>query len=556
LNRTDEILSTAHNAGGLWGNYMSFNLNSARSALKPAHRLAFAATTALGLVLATSAWADSAAPADQPVVVNGDKPVGKSTAPSATSPTQRIEPGANSNPAVIGEAPIKASQGFTVPGENPGYLFNLSSYGYDIGHSMAEKGFFVHGAMQNSVVSSVDGGNKHSTEYVHLGYWGFDVDTEKAFGLKGGLFDVTVSTEAGDTNTIDSAIGSKGYVPYAFTNQVRLVNFYYNQSFFDHALQITVGRIESGYTSTPYLSPGIHQAEWYCSFFSVSCGNTNAFSSNSSKAPYDVGSWGGFVTVHPAPNWYVKTGIYENQPLETTSPTHLGFPGRDWGINEANGAFFPLQVGYVTSAAQSLYPTNFHIGAFFDTAPYVDKLYNTKHLLAPTHPGAPYMDDAASGAFMGIQQLVYRFGSDPRSTRGVSLFFSGDWDFGYLESVQEEYAAGVILKGPFAQRAADTINFLVSTQSFDPRQEEDRDLIATAHRLSYTLKHESDIELNYGFVPTPGMTVAPFVQYIINPDQLTLAIPNPNDKHALTLGVRTVLRFDVMLGLPQPRTPL
>src|SRR6202000_3451353 len=166
------------------------------------------------------------------------------------------------------------------------------------------------------------------------------------------------------------------------------------------------------------------------------CGNTAAFAANSPKAPYEVGSWGGFITIHPAPNWYIKGGVYENQPLEVTEThSHLGWPGRDWGFNEAAGAFFPIQLGYVTSPLNSLYPTNFHIGGYYDSGTFPDKYYNSRLLAAATSPGAPLIDQGTSGIFTALQQTVWRFSNDPKSTRGVSLFFTGDWDVTGLETV-------------------------------------------------------------------------------------------------------------------------
>ena len=455
---------------------------------------------------------------------------------------------------VTGSTPTPTRQAFQIPGENPGYLFNLATYGAGFGKALARYGVYLHGATQLSDLSVVDGGHKGGSQIFNLGYWGADVDTGQAFGLQGGLFDFTFSTQTGGTLAGANATGSESLTPYAFGDQVRLVNFDYTQSFFNHALQITLGRIEAGYTATPYLSPGIHQAQWYCSFFSVSCGNTNAFALNSNKAPYEVGSWGGFVTIHPANHWYVKGGVYENQPLEATTEDHLGWPGRDWGFNEAAGAFFPIQLGYVTSPADSLYPTNFHIGGYYDSAKYPDKYFNSRLLAAATHPGAPLFDYGTYGIFTGLQQTVWRFGDDPRSTRGLSLFFSGDWDVTGLQNTQQQYAGGFIVAGLFPKRAADTINVLASTQVFDNREKEGRDLLALAHDLTgYAMRDETALEVNYGVAVAPGLSVYPYLQYIKNPDQIDVAVPDPRDTHALSLGVRATVRLDVLFGLPQPK---
>lgn len=440
----------------------------------------------------------------------------------------------------------------TVAGESTGYLFNFTGLGAKFGRSMADRGLYFHGDTQNDAVSVLAGGAKGGSNYVGLGYWGFDLDTKKAFGLPGGLFDVTFSTQIGNTSGIDSAVGSQGYVPWALGNGARLVNFDYTQSFLNHAIQITFGRIEAGYTTTPYLSPGINHPFWYCLFFSTSCGNTAAFAFDSSKAPYPVGSWGGFITLHPAPFWYVKGGVYENQPIEVTTQNNLGWPGADWGFNQASGAFFPIQVGYVTTPLSSLFPTNVYAGGYYDSAGFPDKFYNSRGLPTPTHPGAPLIDHGADGIFVGIQQKVLRFSSNRKSNRGLSFFFSGEWDLSANETARQQYYAGFIVQGPFAFRSADSLNFLVSGETFDPRLIADREAVAAVHHLNYRMQPQIGLELNYQFAIAPGLTVQPFAQYIIHPDQLTLTVPNPENTHVLVVGIRTVLRFENLLGLIQP----
>jgi porin len=530
--------------------------------IAPAQQAAGSAGDAPGLANQTPAQAQAdletaplAAPAGapmSPVVIVAPRTAQPSTAPSATTPNQKVEPGGIGSPFVTGVPPIPASQGFRVPGENPGYLFNLATYGAPVGDWLADRGLYLHGSMQTSDQSVVSGGNRRVTNGYSLGYYGFDLDTEKAFGLKGGLFDATVSAQTGDSTTGGQAVGSSDLTPSAFGNGVRLVNFYYDQSFMDHAVQLTVGRMAAGYTSTPFMSPGIHQTSWYCTFVTTACGNTAAFSDNSSKATYLVGGWAATLTVHPAPHWYIKGGIYSSEPIEVTSRTNFGFPGKDFDFNEASGDIYPIQIGYITTPESSLYPTNFHIGGYYDDASFADKFLNSKGLPIVTNPGAPLKDRGTGGLFGALQQTVYRFSDDPRSTRGISLFMTFDLDLSQNESIRDEYMGGFIVTGLFPSRAADTINFLFSTESFDPREQEDRDALAMVHNINYRLNDEDGFEINYGFAAAPGIVIYPYTQYIIHPDQLDLALPNPRDTYAWSLGLRAVIRFGVLFGLPDP----
>ncbi len=437
--------------------------------------------------------------------------------------------------------------------ENPGFLFNWQSAGKSAGEALADHGIYLHGFYQQAYMNVVGGGNSQRDNYLGLGYFGFDIDTEKAFGLKGGTFDFTVSTQAGTTATAGRSTGSQTQVPWGFGDEVRLVDFYYDQSLFNGVIHVTAGRMNQ-LSNLPGLSPGFHVMPWLCTFWSNSCGTPHAYNFNASHPGYQVGSWGGVVTVHPAPFWYVKAGVIENQPTENTTLIHNGWPGRDWGLDEADGAFIPVQVGYLTTLASSLYPTNFHIGGYYDTAPYTDKFYNEHGEPIITHPGVPEMHDKATGVFAGITQTVLRFNDDPSSARGLALFASGDWDLTGYSDDREQIEGGFLITGPFASRAADSLNFLVSFQEFDARLKAAREALAAAHGISYTMKDQTGVELNYGFAVSPGLVIYPYAQYVLHPDQLPLAVPNPRDTHATVVGVRFTIRFDTLFGLPQPQS--
>ncbi|WP_158913258.1 carbohydrate porin [Caulobacter sp. S45] len=489
-----------------------------------------------------------------PLTVTSPRP-GLSTRPDATTPDQQVLSGNNpSSPPRVGETPAPVANGFIAAGETPGYLFNLATFGEGPGNTLAKYGVYLHGATQMSTISPISGGHKQVTDYQDLGYYGFDVDLQKAIGIPEALFDVTVSAQFGNTAGSTSSIGSFTFMPYANTPDVRLMNFYYDQGFFDHKIEITLGRMMTGYTGTPYLSPGIHATAWACSFISTSCGTTFAYALNSNKTPYYVGEWAGTITLHPAPHWYLKGGVYENEPIEATTPDHDGFPGRDWSINRANGAIFPVQLGYITSPVDSAYPTNFHIGGYYDSATFPDDVLNAKGLSIALHPGAPLIDQGVYGIYTALQQTVWRFSPDRRSNRGLALFATGDWDVTGIKTMQQQYDFGFILTGPLASRAADTVNFLFETQVIDNREREARDLLALAHNIAgYHMGDQTGFELNYAVALAPGFNFAPYIQYVKNPDQLDLVLPDPKDTHALSLGMRATIRLDVLFGLPQPR---
>ena len=477
---------------------------------------------------------------------------------SASPPEAQLRSAPNSlsgSPIASGERPVPTNSLYQIPGEDPGYLINLAPTAGRATRALAANGVYLHVFLQQNNYSTVSGGNKPGVQDTGLTFPGLDIDTGQAFGLPGGLIDLTFSSQFGNNGSPYNGPGSNSFVPWLFHDGAGLADLYYNQNIAAGVVQVTVGRLNQltalPYTSPKLVSPGFHVMPFYCVFATTACGASIAFNSDSNKPGYRIGTWGGLVTLHPRDHWYVKAGVIENEPVESTEiGSNEGWPGRDWGINQADGAFLPAQIGYITSPQDVAYPTYFHLGGFFDTADYADKYYNAAYRSSVRFPGKPLMDNRAAGIFAGLQRTIVRFNPNPKSLRGIAVFATGDWDVEGLQQDQQQYLAGFSVTGPLAFRSADTLNVLFDYQVFDPREKAVREAVAAAHGLSYVMRAESGVELNYALAVAPGVAVSPFTQYIVNPDQLGLAVPKPGNRYAVVVGFRSVFVFGRLLGLP------
>ncbi len=486
--------------------------------------------------------APSTTPAD--AVTEKKKPP-LSTAPSATTSFQRAEPGspdvASFNGA--GVQSITSRQLFQIPGENPGYLFNLATYGAGLGRWLLNRGIYLHGAALDGLNTDPSGGNKRGTVNVGFFNYGFDIDTKKAFGIPGGLIDFTMTSQWGDAHDGYNSLGSVTGDPAAFGPLVGLQSLYYDQRLLNGAADVMVGRISTQvglpYSTSTTLSPGFDSASWYCSFFTTGCSVPTAYAYDPTKNSIYFGSWGGVVTYRPAKYWYIKSGAFEGEPGQGRVAGLNGWPGPSWRLDYADGTYLPVQLGYVTSPVSSPYPSDFQLGGYFDTATYNDHYYHK-------------IDNRASGLYGNLQQTVFRFSGNRKSVRGVAVFVSGNWDLTTLNYVHQEISAGLVITGPFAKRSADALNFLSYTETFDPRYKESREATAAAHHIHYVLRDETGFEINYAVALAPGLSVTPYAQYIINPDEIGLPVPNPRDTFALAGGIKTLIRFYGLFGLPQP----
>jgi porin len=434
----------------------------------------------------------------------------------------------------------------------PGYLFDLRNVGADFGKRLADDGLYLRMTLFQADDNVVGGGARQSSNYLSVAFFGFDLDAQKLLGWNEALFSFTGDYQMGQTaTTTHFASGSGIFTPYGFGDAPRLVSLAYNQGFDNYKYQFQIGRLSPGFTSSPYLSPPFDQAPWHCSFFSFSCGIQAGYALDPSKPTYVGSGWGGDFTYHPAPLWYVKTGVFESEPIEATNRNNDGWPGRDWGLDKSNGGFFPLQVGYQTDFTSAAFPAVYNLGGFYDNAKFPDKLLNFQGLPSPGHIPKPFFDDQDEGLWWNVQKVVWRPEITNRNQRGLMLFASGNWDGSRKTEVAQQYEAGFVETGLAESRSEDTINFVVSLIQFDPREVEFRDDLATLNGSSVRMSStETDFEVNYGFAVAPGLTLHPYLQYIMHPDDLTETVPDTHDNHTVVLGAFLTTSFNTLFGLP------
>jgi porin len=523
-------------------------------------RLSCATAIGLALLAAGPAWAQSqptgASTTQAPTlqiqdwVTTPKKPVQTAqTTPQSQQPGYNVEPNFPS-PGTPKNEPPRAT---------PGYLFNWRNAGHDLGETLADKGIYLRATLFQAEEYTAGGGARRGSNYLGLTFFGADIDAEKMFGWKGAYFTFTGNYQFGQTSsTANFASGSPIATPFGFGDEIRLLSLAYNQSFDDHKYQFQIGRTSPGFSSSPYLSPPFDQAAWHCSFFDYSCGIQAGEALDPSKPTYLEAGYAGTFTYHPdLPYTYIKGGVFESVSKEATIRSNTGWPGRDWGMDKSSGGFFPLQIGKQTDFTNADFPETYNFGAYFDSSKYPDKLLLANgRPLSLTNRGAPKFDNTDEGIWLNVQKVVWRPEISKRGQRGLTLFGSVNWDGSHKTEVEQQYIAGFIETGLSPSRAEDTINFDVSYIEFNAAEVQGRDATAINAGSKFRMaRAETTFELNYGFAIAPGLTLHPFVQYIIHPDNTAVAIPQPIARSATEIGAFLTTSFGAMFGLPTLGSP-
>ncbi|WP_210252994.1 carbohydrate porin [Beijerinckia sp. L45] len=426
-------------------------------------------------------------------------------------------------------------------GTGQGYFFNLRPVGEKIGKSLADYGIYVTGRTFNEEFSNVSGGLKRGSLYEGFTTLGFDLDMNRIAGIQGG----SVHFLANDLNGLP-------FLPYSGSNYAnnkvfsgpaasRLNELSYEQSFFDHRFDVRVGRVPTG--------TEFDTTDLYCEFVFSLCAAPSAFNGVRGYPSYLTSSWGLVTQTQLPKNFFFNIAAYEDEPsLATTG--HYNWPGPDWGFDRARGVTIPAQFGYRTSYKNDPYPTTIDIGALYDTGDYSDPLQNSSNRNRGLFGGTAKVDHGKSEMWMQAQKVVYR--PDMTSERGITLFVDANLITTGNPIIDDAFYGGFVWRGPFAERPNDKFNVSVGYillnsdyTNFVNSALQKRGFGATSHGA------ETTVEVNYGLALAPGVTFKPFLDYIVNPDQVNVAVPSPNNTHVLFVGAAISVFFPETLGLPK-----
>jgi carbohydrate-selective porin OprB len=413
-----------------------------------------------------------------------------------------------------------------------GYLFSLvNPEAQSIGQTLANKGIYLDGLVDGVLSAVPAGGLRQGTVQDGEVFFGTDLDMKQIAGIAGAQMHISFDERYGPNPANYS--GSTFDVPYNYGPQ----NFFlselsWDQSLFDDHVRLLIGRIN------PEVD--FDTSNLYGQFV------TEAVNSNSIGYYYDNGapvvpitSWGGRITLKPTADTYVRTGAYQSGDqsylYNQTGSSH----GFQFGSAHASGALVPFEAGYQSDFSSDAYPRQYDVGGYVDTSTYRE-------------PGRvnTYGTDR-SAVYLQAQQMVWRANpKDKNDERGLSLFAQAFWSTSGAVPNTAFYEAGLWDKGPFAARPNDSFGVVFVVAQLSQSVEQGFIDQLAPHGGGHLASSEQTLEVNYGYELAPGMEMKPYLQYIQNPDQYGLGIPNPKVTNAVVVGFNYTITIPSLLGLP------
>jgi porin len=407
---------------------------------------------------------------------------------------------------------------------------------------------------ESEVFGNATGGIRQGAAYDGVTTPTVQLDTSKAFGWTGGLFEASAFQIHGDNLSAENLLVLQTVSGLEAMRSTRLWELWYQQSFNNGAFDIKAGQQSldqefiSSTNSLLFLNtmmgwPLVPSEDLYAG-----------------GPAYPLSSLGVRIHGQIARNVTGLLGVFNDNPpggpfdddSQTRGPEAYGVR-----FNLNTGALFIGELQYalnlpstgdVVKADNKGLPGTYKLGFWYDTAPFPDQQFGTDGLslanpasngIAAQHPG--------NFSFYGIfDQVVYQ--PDPSAARAVSVFARLMGAPGDRNLISFSVNGGVTLKAPFEGRDGDIVGLGFGygqisdgARGFD----EAAAFYAPPGALSPIRSSETFIEAFYQIQLAPWWQLQPDFQYIFNPSG---GIVNPLNPMQLlgdeaVFGARTTISF-------------
>ena len=399
-------------------------------------------------------------------------------------------------------------------------------------------------------LGNVTGGSQKGFTYDGLTQAVLQLNTQRAFGLQGGLFNISALQIHGrnlSSNNLDSLQTASGIEA---DRGFRLWELWYDQKFLDEdRMDIKIGQqsidqefiVSSNalmFVNTMFGWPMLPSADM-----------------PGGGPAYPLSALGARVSLRPVDGVTLLAGVFNATPAKNTNG--------DAQLNNPHGVSFPLGDGTMSMLElQFAYPTlgsmvnpdepqplgwTYRIGAWYNSQQFSDQRWD-QHGLSLANPNSNGNAAQHHGDFSYYavaDQLIWRDSTELNRTLAVfaRVMATPLTDRNLIDG---SINLGVVLHCPFPYRSADSLGFGLGYAHVSSRAAGlDRDSAFYNSDNTPARSGETFAELTYQYQVKPWLQIQPDIQYVINPGGGVL---NPNDignkiKNELVLGLRTNISF-------------
>lgn len=310
----------------------------------------------------------------------------------------------------------------------------------------------------------------------------------------------------------------------------RITHLTYQQNFADDALSIRIGRMSP---TEEFFPNGPH----VCDFQALlACGTVPGL--NNIWYGWPVASWGAAATWHINPEWYIKAGIYQQNPKDLEK-------SRAWSFSSSGGKgeTFPVLLGWTPKWGDKQYQGNYFLAAFYSNVNTPDVYESETGGAQASSTDGKFKERNNRKAIWGYfsQQLT---GPGGNSQQGLNAFINAEINDRETSNIHYAYGGGAFYTGLFDSRPQDFLALAFTAAKINTRwaknlrlNNEINGLNASDAGFFPSVSQEQTTELFYRVQATPWLYVQPGLQFYHNPGAVNSV------KDAWVAGFRTGVSF-------------
>ena len=457
---------------------------------------------ALVLTLAAAAAAH-AQPAPTPTASPAAEPI--------QGPTEGNLPG---SPAVRGASP----GGATDAGENATGQPNANRLLGEMGGvrtKLAEYGVSLGLTEQSEILGNLTGGRQRGAVYEGVTSLGLGIDTEKAFGLVGGTFNVGAfqfhgrGLTANNVPTLAALTGAEQTV-----RGLKLFELWYEQVLLNKMLAIRVGQMSADQEFMVTQYGGLFLNSGY-GFPTLAANDLP-----SGGPAYPLATPGVRVKVVPNESVAVLVAVFNGDPAGAGpgDPQRRDRSGTAFRINDGVFAIAEVEYGINQEDNAPGLSGTYKLGVWYNSLVFGDQRFSASGLsLANPANVAPARARRNNfSVYAVVDQLVWK--EPGRADGGVGVFTRAMVAPPDRNLIDAFVQGGITYKAPFDGRDNDTVGFAASWTHISRKASRlDADTVAYTGQTILVRHTETQLEGSYQAQISPWFQLQPDVQYVFNP---------------------------------------
>jgi len=398
----------------------------------------------------------------------------------------------------------------------------------------------------SELLGNLRGGLERGAAYDGVTTATVQLDTDKAFGLPGGQFNVSAlqihgGNFSGDKlGTLNTASGIEA------ENSTRLWELWYQQSFLNKRIDVKVGQqsIDQEFISSTYSALFINTMFGWPAL--------PTYDMPSGGPAYPLSALGVRVRGQITRSLTALAGVFDGDPLGNNPNNRSGT-----NFNLHNGTLFIGELQYAinqpadsdtppaASTAGGGLPGTYKIGVWYNNGHFADPRYDSNgvSLASPASTGVAANHRGDYSFYAVADQMIWR--PNPGEARSLGVFARVMGAPGDRNLVSVAANLGVVLKAPFAGRDNDSAGLALTYIKIGNHAHGiDQDNLAFSGGPYGVRTSETALEATYQYQIAPWWMLQADAQYTFNAG----AGQNPNDptkplRNTFVVGLRTNITF-------------